>query len=568
MLLRDNRLLIKGSMMAGAEPVVLQCLPVEESQDIPLKLIYRVKHEQQAVVLVDASAEPALANDAYIARQQPRSILCSPILHQGKLMGILYLENSSVIGAFTADRVELLNLLCTQAAISLENARLYERSQQYAQQLEQSLQQLQASEARFQKLANNVPGLIYQIQIEADGSASTPYVSSGCQTLYEVSAEDLMSGKYSLRDFEHPDDKAEAFQAVVKSAQALTPFHHEWRIITPNGNLKWIKAASQPESREDGKVVWDGMLIDITDRKIAEQALEQKTQDLEKTLKDLQSAQLQLVQSEKMSALGNLVAGVAHEINNPVGFIAGNLQPAVDYVRDVFGLLELYQQEYPNPNPLIQEEIETIDLEYIREDLPKLIDSMKLGVDRIRSISTSLRTFSRADKDYKVSFNIHEGIDSTILILKHRLKANDERPAIEVATNYGNIPAIKCFPGQLNQVFMNILANAIDAFDEAAPQATFTQLQTKTQTITIQTALTQSNATEIRISDNGNGMTEAIRDKIFDHLFTTKGVGKGTGLGLTIARQIVVEKHGGSLDVQSVVGQGTEFCIRLPMCVE
>ncbi|HEY9628605.1 MAG TPA: AAA family ATPase [Coleofasciculaceae cyanobacterium] len=567
MLLRDNRLLIKGSMVAGAEPVVLQRLPVEESQDIPLKLIYRVKHEQQAVVLADASVESALANDAYIVRQQPRSILCSPILHQGKLMGILYLENSSVIGAFTVDRVELLNLLCTQAAISLENARLYERSQQYTQQLEQSLQQLQASEARFQKLANNVPGLIYQIQIEADGSASIPYVSSGCQTFYEVSAEDLMSGKCSLRDFEHPDDRAEALQSAIESAQALTPFHHEWRIITPNGNLKWIKAASQPESREDGKVVWDGMLIDITDRKIAEQALEQKTQDLEKALKDLQNAQLQIVQSEKMSALGNLVAGVAHEINNPVGFIAGNLQPAFEYIKDIFGLIELYQQEYPTPSTLIQEEIAAIDLEYVQEDLPKLIHSMQLGVDRIRSISTSLRTFSRADKDYKVSFNIHEGIDSTILILKHRLKASDKRPAIEVVTNYGNIPTLKCFPGQLNQVFMNLLANAIDVFDEAAQQVTFAELQSKPQTVTIQTALTQSNAIEIRISDNGKGISEAIRDKIFDHLFTTKGVGKGTGLGLAIARQIVVEKHEGSLEVQSEVGQGTEFCICLPMRV-
>ncbi|UBF25581.1 AAA family ATPase [Kovacikia minuta CCNUW1] len=568
MLLRDNRLLIKGAMMAGAEPVLLQRLPIEDSLDIPLKLIHKVKHDQKTVVLIDASADPALANDSYIARQQPRSILCSPILHQGKLMGILYLENSSVTGAFTADRVELLNLLCAQAAISLENARLYERSQQYAQQLEQSLQQLQASETRFQKLANNVPGLIYQIQVEADGSASIPYVSSGCQTLYGVSAEDLMSGKCSLRDFEHPDDREESLRATMESAQALTPFRHEWRIITPNGNVKWVKAASQPESREDGKIVWDGMLIDITDRKIAEQALEQKTQDLEKALQDLQNTQLQLVQNEKMSALGNLVAGVAHEINNPVGFIAGNLQPALDYVKDIFGLLKLYQQEYPNPSVLIQEEMDAIDLEYIREDLPKLINSMKLGVDRIRSISTSLRTFSRADKDYKVLFNIHEGIDSTILILKHRLKANDERPAIEVVTDYGNIPAIKCFPGQLNQVFTNILANAIDVFDEAAQQVTFTQLESQPQTITIQTALTQSNAIEIRISDNGNGINEVIKDKIFDHLFTTKGVGKGTGLGLAIARQIVVEKHGGSLEVQSEVGQGTQFCIRLPLGAE
>ncbi|MFE4105096.1 trifunctional serine/threonine-protein kinase/ATP-binding protein/sensor histidine kinase [Almyronema epifaneia] len=431
MLMRDDslrdtkgeRLFIKGSITTGSEPVDLQQIPIEESQDIPHKLIYKVKHDRQTAVIVDASADPTLASDPYIIRQQPQSILCSPILHQGQLKGILYLENNLMMGAFTSDRVELLTLLCAQAAISLENARLYEQAQQYAQQLEDAL--------------NN-----------------------------------------------------------------------------------------------------------------------------------LQNAQLQIVQSEKMSALGNLVAGVAHEINNPVGFIAGNLQPALDYVKDVFGLIELYQQEYPTPSALIQEEIAAIDLEYVQEDLPKLIHSMQLGVDRIRSISTSLRTFSRADKDYKVSFNIHEGIDSTILILKHRLKASDKRPAIEVVTNYGNIPALKCFPGQLNQVFMNLLANAIDVFDEAAQQATFVELESKPQTITIQTALTQSNAIEIRISDNGKGISEAVRGKIFDHLFTTKEVGKGTGLGLAIARQIVVEKHEGSLEVQSEVGQGTEFCIRLPMCVE
>lgn len=319
---------------------------------------------------------------------------------------------------------------------------------------------------------------------------------------------------------------------------------------------------------EDGSIrEWIGACADINDRKIAERALEQKTQDLENALKDLQSAQLQLVQSEKMSALGNLVAGVAHEINNPVGFIAGNLTPALDYIKDLFGLIERYQQEYPQPTAVIQEEIETIDLEYIQEDLPKLIGSMQLGIDRIRSISNSLRIFSRADKDYKVLFNLHDGIDSTILILKHRLKANDQRPAIQILTDYGNIPAIECFPGQMNQVFMNILANAIDALDEAAQQTNIAEFQSKPQSITIKTAMAQSNSIEVYIGDNGNGMTDDVKDRIFDHLFTTKGVGKGTGLGLAIARQIVVEKHGGSLTVQSKVGEGTEFCIRLPICV-
>ncbi|MBD2579579.1 ATP-binding sensor histidine kinase [Oscillatoria sp. FACHB-1406] len=541
-------------------------VPVESSEEVPISLINSVKRSLQPAVIGNAMTHPQLSPNVYIQTRQPKSILCSPILHQGKLLGIVYLENNLVAGAFTRDRVELLNLLCAQAAISLENARLYSLSQQYARQLEQSLQQLQASEARFQKLANNVPGLIYQIQIEADGSASTPYVSSGCQTLYGVSAEDVMSGKFSLRDFEHPDDRAEAFQAVIESAQALTPFRHEWRIITPNGNVKWVKAASQPEIRENGRIIWDGMLIDISDRKIAEQALEQKTRDLEEALENLQSAQLQLVQSEKMSALGNLVAGVAHEINNPVSFIAGNLKPALDYINDLFGLIERYQQEYPNPTATIQDEIEAIELEYVQEDLPKLISSMQLGIDRIRSISNSLRTFSRADKDCKVSFDIHEGIDSTILILKHRLKANDKRPAIAVVTDYGNIPTFKCFPGQLNQVFMNILANAIDMFDEMARKTPYKNLQSHPQRIIIKTVFVSENdVIKIQILDNGKGMSEDLKAKIFDHLFTTKAVGKGTGLGLTIARQIIVEKHDGAIVVRSHLGEGTEFEIALPL---
>ncbi|MEG4006748.1 AAA family ATPase [Microcoleus sp. Pol11C1] len=561
MLLRDSRLLIKGSITVGKEPVVLQRLLVEESQEIPLKLIYKVKRDRQTVVLLDASADPTLANDPYIMRQQPKSILCSPILHQGKLMGILYLENNLATGAFTSDRVELLNLLCAQAAISLENARLYERSQNYAQQLEQSLEELKNSEARFQKLANNVPGLIYQIRIQADGSASVPYVSSGCQTLYEVAAEDVMLGKYSLRDFEHPDDRAETFRAVIESAQTITQFQHEWRIITPNGNVKWVKAASQPERREDGEIVWDGMLIDITDRKQAEAAVIQKSQELEQTLADLQNTQLQMVQSEKMASLGNLVAGVAHEINNPVGFIWGNLNETQQTVQDLVEHLNLYRDRASETE--LADHAEDIDLDYIIEDWPKMVDSMKLGCDRIKSISTSLRTFSRADKDYKAPFNIHEGIDSTLLILKYRLKANDERPAIEVVKDYGNIPAIECFPGQLNQVFMNILANAIDALDESNTGRSFAEIQANPNRITITTSL-EDNQVKITITDNGNGMSESVKEKIFDHLFTTKAVGKGTGLGLAIARLIVVEQHFGMLEVYSTLGRGTEFIISLP----
>jgi signal transduction histidine kinase len=276
--------------------------------------------------------------------------------------------------------------------------------------------------------------------------------------------------------------------------------------------------------------------------------------------------QLQLVQNEKMSALGNLVAGVAHEINNPVGFIAGNLQPAQEYVGDLFNLIDLYQEKFPNPGREIETEIEDMDLEYLREDLPKLIGSMQEGVDRIRNISTSLRTFSRADSDRPVSFNIHDGIESTLLILKHRLKASEFRPAIEVVKEYGNLPLVKCFPGQLNQVFMNILANAIDALEESNKGRCFSEIKARPNQITVQTVLSESqNQVLIRIKDNGTGMSNSVKENIFNHLFTTKSVGQGTGLGLSIAYQIVVEKHGGTLTVNSSLGQGSEFVICIPV---
>lgn len=278
---------------------------------------------------------------------------------------------------------------------------------------------------------------------------------------------------------------------------------------------------------------------------------------------ELQASQLQLIQSEKMSALGNLVAGVAHEINNPVGFLGGNIQPALDYINDLFGLIDLYEQKYPQSDADIQAEMEQIDLEYIREDLPKLVASMKEGVKRIRDVSTSLRTFSRADSDRPVPCNIHDGIDSTIMILKHRLKADDSHPEIRVIKNYGDLPQIECYAGQLNQVFMNLLSNAIDAFDESNQGDSYHEIAHKIQITTeLSSDLKQ---VLIHIKDNGVGMNKGLQNQIFDDFFTTKCVGKGTGLGLAIAHQIVVQKHHGDITVHSVLGAGTEFIITLPI---
>jgi signal transduction histidine kinase len=304
----------------------------------------------------------------------------------------------------------------------------------------------------------------------------------------------------------------------------------------------------------------------IKDIKRSEFDIRQKSQELEKALQNLRQAQLQIVQSEKMSALGNLVAGVAHEINNPIGFIDGNLNQSTIAIQDVLECLQLYQKHFPVPGAEITAKIEEIELDYLFEDIPKMLGSMQIGCDRIKAISTSLRVFSRADQEIKVPGDIHAGIDSTLMILQHRLKAGNSRPVIQVIRNYGNIPQVNCFLGQLNQVFMNIFANAIDSFDTASQNLTLAEIEANPQQIMITTELIpDQELVVIKIKDNGEGMPESVRTRVFDHLFTTKDVGVGTGLGLAIAWQIVVDKHQGTLEANSAAGQGAEFVITLPI---
>lgn len=289
-------------------------------------------------------------------------------------------------------------------------------------------------------------------------------------------------------------------------------------------------------------------------------------QQLRANLNQLQQAQILLIQNEKMATLGQLVAGVAHEINNPIGFLAGNIEQASDGIKDLINHLQIYQEKFPTPGSDIEENAEKIDLEYLLEDLPEMLSSMKVGTERIRNISHSLRIFYRGDTGYKVLANIHEGIDSTLTILQHRLKANNERPAIAVIKNYGDIPAFKCYSGKLNQVFMNLLVNAIDALEESNQGRTFTEIEASPKIISIVTEFSEENQSVIiKIKDNGKGISDEISYKIFDHFFTTKAVGKGTGLGLSISRQIVEEAHGGSLTCSSVAGVGSEFAIVLPI---
>jgi PAS domain S-box-containing protein len=422
------------------------------------------------------------------------------------------------------------------------------------------------------------------------------YVNDQFCELFKYSREELIGKTHRLvNSGYHPADFFKQLWSTIRQGKV---WRGEMKNQAKDGTLFWLDTTIVPFLNSSGEPhQYVAIRKDITKRKHAEEAvrlsesqLRTKNQELAKALRDVQKTQSMMVQNEKMVSLGQLVAGVAHEINNPVSFIYGNVMHADDYFQDLLKMLQLYQQEYPRPTPAIQQEIDNIDLNFLLTDLPNLLKSMKMGAERIRQIVLSLKNFSRLDEAEQKQVDIHEGIESTLLILQHRFKETAGHPKITLLKEFGNLPRVQCYAGQLNQVFMNIIGNAIDALEEAMetgqwadgelapiPYCPSPTLRICTDVKYEQDALMQADSAVsddsirhpshivIRIADNGPGIPVDVHERLFDPFFTTKEPGKGTGLGLSISYQIVVEKHGGRLKCNSAPGQGTEFAIEIPV---
>ncbi len=564
--LKEQEPSLKVRAIATTKETNLCDIDLSEAENFPIDFIDRTCQGQTAQILCDSS-------EFTLAEHQLSSALCPPLrLKNNDINGWVYVERQINKQPFDHSTLETLELLATQGAIALENARRYEASKKQNHALQQQLSVLnqqcsqhpsQLSPSKIQErltflIQQNPIGIIeWGIDFKVIGW------NPAAEEIFGYGAAEMLG--HHAEQIVPETDRPLVAQVMSDLIQQQGGYYSLNQNIRKDGTVITCEWLNTPLRDNDNKSIGIfSMVRDMSDRQRSQAAIVQKTEELEQALQDLQKAQLQLVQGEKMSALGNLVAGVAHEINNPTGFVKGNISHAQNYVQDLFELIDFLLERCPQGDSEIEEELEELELDFIREDLPKLLDSMNLGIDRIKNISKSLTTFSRKDRDEKTAFNIHNGLDSTLLILKHRTRSNELRPEIQITKIYGELPKIYCFPGQLNQVFMNLLANSIDAFDEINQGKSFQEIEANPNQISITTALSSHHIT-ITLQDNAGGMTPEIQKRIFEQGFTTKEVGKGTGLGMAIAHQIITEKHQGKITCDSVLGSGTTFTLELPI---
>lgn len=556
------------------------------------------------------------------------------------LWGLLIAQECKASRYWQASEIELLQQLADQAAVAIRQAELYEQSRITAAKATAQAQQLSTVAKQQQALFGVITKIRESLDVTTIFKATTTeirrllcadrvvvfrFTPGSSYGEGEFVSEDVQPGLPWAINAKVQDDcfrrqYAEKYhrgriQAVTDIYKAglsgchikiLAQFQVRANLVVPllKGDKLWgllcIHQCTEPRQ-------WDSCEINFVTQIAAHLGValqqaelltqtQQQAEQLAIAFENLKKTQTQLIQTEKMSSLGHLVAGIAHEINNPVNFIYGNLSYTSQYAHDLLNLLHLYQKHYPNPVPEIAEQADDIDLEFVDEDLPKILASLKVGAERIRKLVLSLRNFSRLDQSEMKLVDIHEGLDSTLLILQHRLKVKTNQPNIEVVKNYGELPLVECYASQLNQVFMNVLSNAIDALEEYSTSQTSEETEVCNSQITIYTSVkkvslegkgikeegsdplekkqlphsfpkenTSSEHVVIRIADNGPGMPNALQSQIFDPFFTTKPIGKGTGLGLSISYQIVVEKHGGIFECFSQPGQGTEFWIEIPL---
>ena len=427
-----------------------------------------------------------------------------------------------------------------------------------ALQLEKALQDLKNKDAQYRSIFENVSdGLVV---IDLDTGMLLAANPAYCQ-MHGYSYDEILT--LNPLDLIPPQyhQKFTTFLTTVKSGQEFTC---EANCRKPDGSIFCIEIKSVPFWYE-GQFSSLSVIRDVTERKQMEMAIQEKNASLQQAMTELQQAQVQLVHSAKMSSLGQLVAGIAHEINNPLSLIYGNLSYIESYIQTLVNMMQCYQRCNLPQSPAIEVELAKIDLPFVQNDLAQTLRSMQTGAERISQIVLSLRNFSRIDESELKTVNIHDGIDNTLLMLAHRLGASPERPAIEVSREYSDLPIVQCYPSQLNQVFLNIMANAVDAIEACDDTRDTETPQARSGQIGLRTSMLNSEWVEIAIADNGPGIPESIQQKIFEPFFTTKPIGKGIGMGMAISYQIIVEQHGGRLECRSVTGTGTEIVVQIPI---